>query len=357
MKKSIIASSMLLALMGSAAAQAEMPTFYGAMRMAVTNADTGFASNPGGGEGTTIENDFSLVGIKGTVGLNDALDLVYKAEVMVKGDDEANGSNPFSSRDTYLGVKGGFGEMTFGRMGQAFWKAEGGMDQFNVTNTDINRLFSGNSRHGDMISFTTPSLGGVTVIGTYQLEDDAYGADADVEGDLYSVAALYGDKKLAKKNYFVAVAYNAGIGGDEAYRVTGQVKLGQVKLGAMFQDTQDLNHKNLDGNGFAIDASYPLTEKLSLKARYGQDDSGNGKYATNVMGKNGMNLNPEKGEDRIKDVTKAEVINYAVGLDYKLSKAAKVYAHYSRFEAEVATSQDRYDEGDNIFSMGLHYKF
>ncbi|WP_028113571.1 porin [Ferrimonas kyonanensis] len=354
MKKSIIASSMLLALMGSAAAQAEMPTFYGAMRMAVTNADTGFASNPGGGEGTTIENDFSLVGIKGTVGLNDALDLVYKAEVMVKGDDEANGSNPFSSRDTYLGLKGGFGEMTFGRMGQAFWKAEGGVDQFNVTNTDINRLFSGNSRHGDMISFTTPSLGGVTVIGTYQLEDDAksdnFDETWDKQGDLYSVAALYGDKKLAKKNYFVAVAYNAGIGGDEAYRVTGQVKLGQVKLGAMFQDTQDLEHSNLDGNGFAIDASYPLTEKLSLKARYGQDDSGNGKYAGNV-------IKSLSGLDKA-DITTAEVTNYAVGADYKLSKAAKVYAHYSRFDAEIATAGAKlYDEGDNIFSMGLHYKF
>ncbi|SDI78518.1 Outer membrane protein (porin) [Ferrimonas sediminum] len=349
MKKSIIASSMLLALMGSAAAQAEMPTFYGAMRMAVTNADTGFASNIGGGEGTTIENDFSLVGIKGNVALNDALALVYKAEVMVRGED-SDASNPFSSRDTYLGMKGGFGELTFGKMGQAFWKAEGGVDKFNLTNTDINRLFSGNSRHGDMISFTSPSLGGVTVIGTYQLEDDAYGADADIEGDLYSVAALYGDKKLAKKNYFVAVAYNAGIGGDEAYRVTGQVKLGQVKLGAMFQDTQDLNNKNLDGNGFAIDASYPLTEKLSLKARYGQDDSGNGKYAGNVM-------KSLSGLDKA-DVTVAEVTNYAVGADYKLSKAAKVYAHYSRFDAEIATAGAKlYDEGDNIFSMGLHYKF
>ncbi|BDY04331.1 porin [Ferrimonas sp. YFM] len=349
MKKSIVASSMLLALLGSTAVQAEMPTFYGAMRLAVTDADTGFASNIGGGEGTTIENDFSLVGIKGNVALNDALALVYKAEVMVRGED-SDASNPFSSRDTYLGLKGGFGELTFGKMGSAFWKAEGGVDKFNLTNTDINRLFSGNSRYGDMISYISPKLGGVTLIGTYQLEDDAYGADADVEGDLYSVSALYGDKKLAKKNYFVALGYNAGLGGDEAYRITGQVKLGKVKLGAIFQDTKDLNFENLDGSGFVVDAAYPLTDVITLKARYGQDDSGNGKYAGNVM-KSLAGLN--KG-----DVTKAEVTNYAVGADYKLSKAAKLYAHYSRFDAEVATAAAKlYDEGDNIFTMGLHYKF
>ncbi|WP_298439770.1 porin [uncultured Ferrimonas sp.] len=351
MKKSVIASSMLLALLsGAAQAQVETPTFYGAIRLAVTDADTSFAVNPSGGEGTTIENNFSLVGLKGSASLTETVQLVYKAEAMVKSDDQDNKDGVLSSRDTFIGVKGEAGTLIFGKMGSAFWKAEGGVDQFNLTNTDMGRLFAGNSRYGDMISYTSPRMYNTNVLVSYQLEDDAYGADVNREGSLYSVAVIHGDKALKKTNYFVGFGYNAGLGGDEAYRISGQTKLGQLKLGAVYQDTKDLYNENLDGDGFMVDVAYPLSAKLSLKARYGQDDSGNGKYAGNVV--------KSLTDVGAADVTDSKVTNYAVGADYKLSKVAKLYGHYSRFEAELDNAAGRqYDDADNIISMGLHYKF
>ncbi|TKB58701.1 porin [Ferrimonas aestuarii] len=352
MKKHVVASSILLALLSGTAMANDAVNFYGAMRMSVTDADTGFASNPGGGEGTTLENDMTMVGIKGAVELNSALNLIYQAEVLVQAEDDSNGSEPFKSRDTWLGLQGQFGSIKFGRIGQAFWKAEGGVDQFNLTNTDIGRIFSGNSRYGDSIMYQSPTIGGATFMASYQLEDDAkakdYDKDWDKQGDLYSAAILFGDKKLKKSNYFLAAGYNAGMGGDEAFRITGQTKLGDLKIGAIFQDTQDLQYDNLDGNGFTVDLAYPITKNISLKARYAQDDSGNGKYAGNVI----KSVSAAKG-----DITKAEVTNYAIGADYKLSKSAKMFAHYSRFDAEVATTETLYDDGDNIFTVGMHYKF
>ncbi|MBY6016493.1 porin [Ferrimonas balearica] len=333
-------------------AQAEAPQFYGALRASVTHADTGFASNPGGGEGTQLENDFSMIGVRGSHAVSDTLNVVYQAEVQVNGMDQDNGKDPFSSRNTYLGLDSSqLGRLIFGRHDQAFMLAEGKVDQFNLTNTDMNRLLAGNNRHGDQVMYFSPNMAGFQFIGSYLLEDDYYASGKAPEGvDPYSVTVSYGDKMMKKQPYFFAVAYNGGIGGDEAVRATGQYKLGDFKIGAVYQNTQDKEFDNLDGNGFIVDLAYGLTEKLSLKARYGQDDSGNGGYIGKVMGS-------LDGLDKT-TVDSTKVTNYAVGADYALSKQTKLFAHYSVFDAEVKTAAATlYDDTDNLFTVGMHYKF
>ncbi|MBY5991502.1 porin [Ferrimonas balearica] len=336
----------------SLVAQAEEPQFYGAFRASVTHADTGFASNPGGGEGTQLENDFSMIGVRGSHAVSETLKVVYQAEVQVNAMDQGNGSDPFSSRNTYLGMESSqLGRLIFGRHDQAFMLAEGKVDQFNLTNTDMNRLLAGNNRHGDQVMYFSPKMAGFQVIASYLLEDDYYGKDqAPEDADPYSVTLGYGDKMMKSQPYFFAVAYNAGIGGDEAVRATGQYKLGKFKIGAIYQNTQDIEHDNLDGDGFIIDLAYGLTDKLSLKARYGQDDSGNGGYIGKVIGSL-SDLNKA-------DVDSTKVTNYAIGADYALSKQTKLFAHYSVFDAEVETASAKlYDDTDNLVTVGMHFKF
>ncbi|GLS84098.1 porin [Paraferrimonas haliotis] len=353
MKKSVIATAVLMIMgTGSALAADSSADFYGTVRVALSNSDTGYASNSGGGAGLTLEDDNSLIGVKGNIDINAPVDLIYKVEVGVQGMDNSKTNTPFNARDTWIGVKSDFGTVTFGRQSLAMWKSEGGVDQFNLTNADMNRLFTGNNRIADTIGYTSPKIGDLTVFATYQLKDDVYGKDAKVEGDLYSVAAVYGDKSLKNKIYNFGVGYNAGVNNEEAYRATAQVKLAGFKIGGVYQHSKDLVNTNLEGDGFMVDVAYPLTDALTLKARYGQDESARGVYMKRIIGDGNNGITAA-------DVTDTKVVNYAVGADYALSKATKVYAHYSRYDASVdtTTATKLYDQAENVINLGLMTRF
>ncbi|GLP95023.1 porin [Paraferrimonas sedimenticola] len=350
MNKRILTMAIAAATL-STAASAASPDFYGAMRFAVSNADTGYAANGGGGAGFTLQDDNSLVGVRGKIELDAPFQLVYQAEVGVQGVDSTNTQKPFYARDTFLGIAGNFGQLTFGRQALAIWKSEGGVDQFNLTNADMNRLFTGNNRVADMINYVSPKIAGATVYASYQLKDDVYGKDAEVPGDLYSIGAVYGDKSLKDKPYHIGLGYNAGVNNVEALRITGQVAVAKLKLGAVYQNSKSLVNTNLDGSGFMLDAAYPITPKLSLKARYGQDDSGQGVYMGRILGDG--NLGIDKSQ-----VNATKVVNMAIGADYKLSKTTKLYTHFSRYDAQVDVASARvYDATDNVFNLGLMTKF
>ncbi|WP_169628107.1 porin [Ferrimonas senticii] len=338
-------------LAGQAHAQLQSPIFYGDLRFSLTQADTAFAANPSGSDGTTLQNDFSYVGLRGSSALTEQLALIYKAEVMLNGDDTDDNS-PFKARDIFVGLQSDWGTVSFGKMLTVFLKSEGSIDQFNLTNTDINRLFAGQDRMGDMVEFSSAEFANSRVLVNYLLEDDAEDKNNNKTnlGDPFAVSLLHGDKSFKKQPYFFSAAYNDGLKQERMWRLVSQVKLGQWQLGALYQDTQDLKYNNLDGSGFVLSANYPLNDKLKFKARYGQDDSGNGKYIDKVI----QHVKLDSS-----DVAATQVTNYSIGLDYQISRSTKVFTHFSYFDAEVdhINGERVYDADDKLFNLGLWYKF
>ncbi|GGQ30412.1 porin [Shewanella litoralis] len=346
MKKTLISASVASVLtLVSFATLAEGPSFYGRLDLAVTNSDNG-STTQNGKEGTVLENNFSNLGVKGSEKISDGVEILYQMEFQVENTTQTKDSSgdevTFKSRNTFLGLKTNAGTVLVGRNDTVFKQSEGGIDLFGNFNADIDRLIGGQDRKADGIWYYSPVIGGlVTLNATYLMDDNYEGSDEDQ----YALSATIGDKGLKAQNYYLAAAYNT-IGGIDAYRGVAQVKLGDFKLGGLFQNTESQTTAQ-EGDSFFVNVSYDLNG-VNLKAEYGQDDAGFGKYYKSIGDVNG---NAATGLD-------VDVTNITVGADYRISKSTLVYGHYAMYEGEHKVGTATVDlEDDNVFTLGARYDF
>ena len=172
--------------------------------------------------------------------------------------------------------------MLVGRNDTVFKQAEGGVDIFGNTNADIDRLISAQTRTADGVWYYSPKIAGlVTLNANYQFDDND--TTAKSSESLYALSATLGDSKLKEQNYYVAVAYNNGIDTVDAYRGVAQVKLGQFKVGGLFQNSESVINDAIEGNTYYVNVSYDLNG-VNLKAEYGVDEAGFGSYYKNLSG-------------------------------------------------------------------------
>ena len=343
MKKTLISASVASVLtLASFGALAEGPSFYGRLDLSVTNSDTG-ATTQNGKEGTVLENNFSHIGVKGSESLTSNIDVIYQMEFQVEN--TTNSGETFKARNTFLGLKSQVGTVLVGRNDTVFKQSEGGVDVFGNTNADIDRLVGGQTRSGDGIWYYSPKIADLVTLNATYLMEDNYTNDANKTSyeDQYALSATIGDKKLKAQNYYVAGAYNT-IGGIDAYRGVAQVKLGDFKVGGLYQNTESQTTKQ-EGNSYFLNVVYNLGG-VNLKAEYGKDEAGFGKYFKNLTG---------DFQDEMSDVN---VQSITVGADYKISKSTMVYGHYAMYEGDYKLSGAKINlEDDNIFTVGVRYNF
>lgn len=346
MKKTFISASVASVLaLASFGALAEGPSFYGRLELALTHTDTGATLQSGtngldiGEKGTYLENNFSLLGVKGSEKIADGFDVIYQMEFQVEN--TSSKGDVFKARNTYLGLKTNAGTVLVGRNDTVFKQAEGGVDIFGNTNADIDRLISGQTRSADGVWYYSPKIAGlVTLNATYLFDDND--TTAKTTESLYALSATLGDKAFKAQNYYAAVAYNKGIDSIEAYRGVAQVKLGQFKVGGLFQNSESITDSSVDGNTYFVNVAYDLNG-VNLKAEYGVDEAGFGKYYK-ALGK--------AGADDI------NVQNFNVGADYRLSKSTMVYGQYAMYKGDYKDAGAKFDlEDDNVFSVGIRYDF
>jgi len=325
----------------SAPALAEGPDFYGRFWVGGTFSDSGLAGNEKV-DGVSLENYASYIGMKGTHEISSTLNLIYKAEAGIESFDNS-ASNVFKSRNTYIGLDGSFGEITFGRNDTVFKKIEGGIDQFNITSSDMNRLIAGNDRLGDTITYRTPVLAGFQLGATYTPEDD-FGGKAELDdANNYAVSLVYGDGKLKKTPHYLALAYADGLNGLKAVRVAAGYKLGSWQFGALYQDSESLQYTNLDGDSWLLSAAWKHGAH-KVKAQWSVDNAGLGKITSNA------------GAD-LDTVTDSEAYAYSLGYDYALSKQVTVGAIASYYDGEFTDAAGRTEFDDTLLTAHLKYLF
>ncbi|GIU03739.1 porin [Shewanella sp. c952] len=346
MKKTLISASVASVLtLASFGALAEGPSFYGRLDLSVTNSDTG-ATTQNGKEGTVLENNFSHLGVKGSESLTSNIDVIYQMEFQVEN--TTNSGETFKARNTFLGLKSQAGTVLVGRNDTVFKQAEGGVDVFGNTNADIDRLVGGQARKGDGIWYYSPKIADLVTLNATYLMEDNYTNEANETSyeDQYALSATIGDKKLKAQNYYVAAAYNT-IGGIDAYRGVAQVKLGDFKVGGLFQNTESQTTEQ-EGNSYFVNVAYNLNG-VNLKAEYGKDEGGFGKFYQNSV--------PKIAGDKVIG-TDIDVQVITVGADYKISKSTMVYGHYAMYEGEHKVAGNKVNlEDDNIFTVGVRYNF
>lgn len=355
MKKSLIASAVATgAALSSFATLADGPAFYGRVDLAATNSNTGYATQ-NQKDGTVFENNFSWLGVKGSEQLSQNVALIYQMEFGVNNFD--NSGDTFNTRNTFVGLQTQAGTALIGRNDSVFKQSEGGFDLFGNTNADIDLLVAGQSRLGDSITYYSPKIADIlTLNATYVMEDNYEegswfnpGEDDEWTGNTYALSATLGDKSLKAQNYYVAAAYNDGLDGIKAYRGVAQVKFGELVLGALYQNSEHVADKysNLEGDTWFINAGYKLGN-TTLKATYGQDDSGLGKYVGRMVG------DSDVGMEQVENV---DLQQYTLGADHRLSKNTLVYGHFTRFDGDMLLGGNKVSLEDDVITLGLRVDF
>ena len=289
-------------------------TVYGKAEVQIANTDTGIMRYAE--KGTQIEAPFSRIGIKGDHVLNQYFSAVFKYEVQVKGFEDDDTEEPFTARNTYLGLKGTFGEVVVGRNDTRFKYSEGKIDNFNETQGDMAQVIAGQDRLGDTISYTSNDWNDIQFSFTYAPKDDNKNNEAG-----FAATLLYGDRNLNSTPYYISVSRVDSLNNIKASRIVGVYKFEQLQLGGLYQHTQTVDGEK-SGNGYVLSASYTLDEWVP-KVQFAKDDS------------------------TIRQASDAT--QWSTGLDYVFDKQTTAYLLYTDLNLE--------EQGDSSVALGLRYKF
>ncbi|WP_163930636.1 porin [Paraferrimonas sp. SM1919] len=312
LKKSLIA--LAAAGLFSSVAQAEAVTVYGKLNVTLQ------ASEEAGESTSEVKSNASRLGVKGDLDLGNNLQAIYTIEYEVKTD-----SGEFKARNQFVGLKGGFGQVTVGRQDTMLKISQGKVDLFNDLEGDIKNLLKGENRMGQTAAYLSPKIADVATLGlTYVAKAD----NGDTLEDGVSAAAMFGDKNLKKSAFYAALAMDSKVKGYDAIRATGHVKLGDAKLGALVQKQTKIA-SDTEQMAYLVSGSYSITKAVALKTQY--------------------QLTTEDNKDDKKSLS--------VGADYKLGSATKAFAFYTMGDRthEVDTVDVSFE--DKWFGLGLEHKF
>lgn len=304
----------LIALSALSAAAAAEPTLYGKANVSYQLVDQTAAS---GSESSYFElkSNASRVGIKGIEKLEgSSLELIYNFEYGTEVDGDT-GNKTFSQRNIFVGVKGGFGTLKAGKFDSPLKVAQKKVDLFNDLEGDIKNMITENdNRPSNIVGFTSNKLADMITVSVASVASEVEGDD-----DGYSTSVSFDQSGL-----YLALAYDKNVEAEHAsaLRFVTQYNLSDIQLGVLYESAK-ANDDADSVNGWIVSGKYSV-EKLVFKVQFGQSDI--------------------KEED-------AKALN--LGVDYKLSKKAKLFSYFSTNEYLEGA-----DTADNQYlGAGLEVKF
>jgi len=358
---------------GTAVAQAAegdaMPKVYG--KLHVSYGAVVSESKPNGGSTNTLVDGMqfrehaSRVGIKGAVPISDSLKATYQLEYGAVGIDS---SAQLSNRNQYLGLKGGFGEMRFGRHDTPVKMYQGKFDEFNDTDGDFQSsgsttvaangtggykhgIFLGDQRLTNIIAYVSPNWGGFDFAaaiapGEGNGCDGTEAGGCDVAGggnggngpaDIISLAA-----KFKMGGLFVSGGYNsydskAANGYKDLLRLVATYGNKMFQVGAAYEDAGKNTIGGVDQKndktsiGLSGHIAFANVHKIKLQYLQGKEKKTGG------------------------DLESAQI---SFGYDYKMAKATTAYAMYNVYaqkDKSTAGNDDEYASG--FIGIGMIQNF
>ena len=320
MKKSLIALA-VLAASGAAMAQSSV-TLYGIADVWVGSEENGLNADSDTKMGSGGLNT-SRWGLKGSEDLGGGLKAVFKFE---QGLDITNGNlkgNGFD-RQAYVGLAGGFGEVTFGNtwtaMDDIVGASNSGFDSALSASTNVlavNANYADNP--GSTIKYTSPSFGGFSGGLSYSMD-----GDSTVSEDVVDFSVSYGAGPVAV-NFAYQVQNNTT---DAKYTaLNGSYDFGMAKLLASYGQEKIGAAKATD---YQIGVDVPLSSAMVLSAGYAYSED-----------------NAAAGDK--------ERTGYGIAVGYSLSKRTTVYGGFRSSKEETAAGT-KVDES-SLFAVGIRHTF
>ncbi|MFT6423111.1 MAG: putative porin [Thalassolituus sp.] len=282
--------------------EVKLPTFYGKF-----NVTQEFVQQEDAGNFSQLNSNASRLGLKGDFALNHGLTAIYQAEFEIDVDGDGD---VFKQRNTFAGVKGGFGKVQAGVFDSALKASQKKVDLFNDLQGEIKHVITNSeNRVKNVVRYQSPKMGGVVLTA-----DHINSEDETVNNGISASAAFSNDE------VYVAYAYDSEVEGEAitVSRLVGQFNIDNVQLGALWE-SQDTDGDSADG--YVASVAVKLSA-VKLKAQYGASD-------IKAEGASTMSL----------------------GADYKLAKNAKTFVYVTNEEAAEDAGSNQY------YGAGIEYKF
>lgn len=191
--KNLLIMLMVLLMAGAAVAGEGMDwKFYGRMH---TSLD--YMSDGGDESSLTMSSNTSRFGFKGGMELNEDLGLIWQFE---NSFNSTNGEGTISNRNTYVGLKGEFGQFRFGRHDTPFKTLGRKVEFFKDELGDFRSMTMGwDRRLTDIAAWVSPNWDGFSIFGAFQFDQaDDY---MNKSQTAYSLMASY-----SKDEFFFGAA-------------------------------------------------------------------------------------------------------------------------------------------------------
>ena len=224
-----------------------------------------FAMAPNGdlkGGMTVNMVDTSRIGFKGSEDLGNGLKAIWQVEQGLSFDDNSTG-NRFATRDSFIGVEGGFGKVRVGRLSTyqnsdmeqvdpwMYGSAKGSVNGLGIfTRTD--------GRVNNAIRYDSPNFGGFTVSALYGADEvRAYNAGERTDKNTANLAVAYSNNGIfAAYSY---LRYGDAIKNNEAghgHRVEAGYDANNLFVGLGYQYTDGWDSENSYLAALAADDDY-----------------------------------------------------------------------------------------------------
>lgn len=339
MKKSLIALA-VLAASGAAMAQSSV-TLYGI-------ADVWFGSVKTNNGTTSTRNTVlnsggvngSRWGLKGSEDLGGGLKANFQFEQAVDLDTGKGGTTNASaaaafSRQSWVGLSGGFGAVKLGRMPTALDDVNGASNAvFDSKLSAVNDVFLSGGytvRPDNSVFYQAPKFGGFSGAVSYSLGEDKTTTTSATSTT--SMNLTYAAGPLAVQfGYQVQDIVNAtATSADLKYtRLGASYNFGVATLKASYGAVDNLgNLSGADTSEYQIGVDFPVSAALTLSGNIAKSDD-----------------NAKAGD--------AERTGYGIGAAYTLSKRTFVYGGFRHAKTDNVTLADTKTD---VFAIGLQHRF
>jgi len=325
--KALIAAAITAALAASANVAAET-TVYGKIHtsVAAVSEDDGVDET----SSTEIKSNASRIGVKASKELEGGMTIKGQAEFEVDyvGDKSKSSDDLLKLRNTYVGMKGGFGEVRIGRHDSPHKISTKSLEVFGDTYADYNNIITVDNRLSNVIAYLN-SFGPVGIAAAYHAGADE--VDGENEGDATSIMLNYSAGALYLSGAVESYADTAADELQTATKFGAGYKFGPVALGLVYE-TLAFDGSNIDDQAETyVSLKYKASDAVALKAAYGMRDE------------------DVSGQD--------DEVMTAVGVDYKLDKSATVYALYAGGSDGGLANKGKLAGDSSALSLGVVYKF
>lgn len=342
MKKSLIALAVASAISSPAFAATSNVDIYGQFDVSVDRTSgikTISNVNPlQKNSAWRASSNASRIGLKGTEDLGGGLAAIWQFEQGVNLDNGANSSAWGNSRNTFLGLKGGFGTVLAGTNDTPYKMSTLVLDPFVDTAGDYNAIvgsFHGYNtsdlRLGNVVAYISPSFSGLTFAAATSFMKETGLNNTKGSPSVYSGMVNYANGPL-----YLSAAYEQAKHLGSATTVDLDLRSWKLGAGYNFGDfTVNAIYDNIKGTvnntaGSFLGTSWAAGSNAK-RAAYGL----NGVYNMGAVALKAGYYRANKTKTNVGTANDTGANMYELGADYNLSKRTKAYVVYTKMNNDT----------------------